>query len=402
MKLGLYCSPLGGVTPPFGHSRKEVATALIAGAAAIIGAGVTAAATSSSVSSTNEANKQMTEDANKTNLQIARETNEMSQQQFNQNMQWSKEQFATQRKYALEDREYNSIENQVKRAINAGINPSAVIGNGSAGYSTTPVGSVSLPSQSNFQAGYAQAGHVDPVHYDFSGISEGIGHAVDAFNQSRMISADIENKNADTQIKRADSMTRLSENIARVRKLYTENEALLQSNKLSESTRKKIEAEQEQIRQNMEYFESVKDDMAKGVRLTNTRVERETRHMDFEESMRMAELAIQRKLADSGVDLNAAHAALALSQASESDQRKAGIKDVNEFNKKVEAFRIAKERYESEAAKFESVDAFLNSGTGHRSIKQYRDATKDLDDIMDNLGIKFGKDGFKFSPKILK
>lgn len=399
MKLGLYCSPLGGVTPPFGHSRKEIGTLMALGTLAVGVGSVIAGA--SAQSSANEANKQMTEDTNKTNLQIARETNEMSQAQFNSNMQWSKEQFGLQRQYALEDREYNSIQNQVNRALAAGINPSAVIGNGSAAHSTTPVGSVSLPSQSNFQTGYAQAGHVDPVNYDFSGISESIGHTVDAFNQSRMISANVENTNADTQIKRADAMTRLSENLARVRKLYTENEALLQSNKLNEATRNKIQAEQKSIEQQMSYFESVKDDMAKGVRLTNTRVERETKHLDFEENMRMAELAIQKKLADSGINLNSANAALALSQASESEQRKAGIKDVQDFNRKVEAFRIAKERYETEAAKFSSVDAFLNSGSGHRSIQQYREAVKDLDDIMNGLGLEHTKEGFKFKPKFV-
>lgn len=330
MKLGLYCSPLGGVTPPFGHSRKEVAAAIIGAVGAIAATTISAAANSSSVSSANEANKKNMEDTNATNLQIARETNEMSQQQFNQNMQWSKEQFATQRQYALEDREYNSIENQVKRAVNAGINPSAVIGNGSAAYSTTPVGSVGTPSQSNFHVPHMEASHVEPTQYDFSGLSEGVGHAVDAFNQSRMINAQVENTNADTQIKRADSMTRLAENIARVRKLYTENEALLQSNKLSEATRKKIEAEQKQIEQEMQYFEEVKDDLVRGVRLGNTRTEREMEHMGFDEMMRMYELDMQRDLANSQISLNSANSALAIANSGKAAAETNGIAYNNE------------------------------------------------------------------------
>lgn len=312
MKLGVICSPLGGCLPPFGHSRKEIATAAIIGiaasAAAAIGGTV---ANTIAQNHANNANEDMVKDTNRTNYQIAQETNEMSQQQFQQNMDWSKEQFSKQREFALEDREYNSIQNQVKRAINAGINPAAVIGNGSAAYSTTPVSSVGTPSQSNFQAPHMEAGHVDPVHYDFSGISESVGHAVDAYNNSRMINAQIENTYADTQIKRADSFTRLAENMARVRKLYTENEALLQSNKLSESTRKKIEAEQKSIEQQMSYFESVKEDMSKGIRLGNTRVEREMKHIDFQEEhmadeskRAWTELGIHRALANSQIKLN--------------------------------------------------------------------------------------------------
>lgn len=312
MKLGVICSPLGGSQPPFGHSRKEAATAAIIGAiaTAAIGAG-SAIANNVAQNHANNANQDMVKDTNRTNYQIAQETNEMSQQQFNQNMDWSKEQFGLQRQYALEDREYNSIENQVKRAINAGINPAAVIGNGSAAYSTTPVSSVGTPSQSNFQVPHMDSGHVDPVHYDFSGISESVGHAVDAFNQSRMINAQIENMNADTQIKRHQDLTTVAEGLARVRKMYSENEVMLQNAKLSESTRKKIEAEQDQIRQNMEYFETVKDDLVRGVRLGNTRVEREMKHIDFQEEQmadesRRAwiELGIKRALANSQINLN--------------------------------------------------------------------------------------------------
>lgn len=309
MKLGLYCSPLGGVTPPFGHSRKEIGTLVALGGLALAAGGTIASVASQN--SANNTNLDAVREANAANLQIARETNEMSQQQFNQNMNWSKEQFGLQRQYALEDREYNSIENQVRRAVAAGINPAAVIGNGSAAHQTTPVGSVGTPSQSNFQVPHMEAGHVEPVNYDFSGISESVGHAVDAYNNSRMINAQVENIYADTQIKRHQDLTTVAEGLGRVRKLYSENQSLLASANLSEATRKKIEKEQEKIEQEMKYFEQVKDDLARGVRLGNTRVEREMKHIDFQEEQMAdeskrawTELGIKRALANSQIKLN--------------------------------------------------------------------------------------------------
>lgn len=391
MKLGLFCCPLGGSQPPFGHSRIEISL----GAALAIGIGTAVAGTagaiasSSSASSANEANKAMTEDTNKTNLQIARETNEMSAQQFDQNMQWSKEQFGLQRKYALEDRDYNSIENQVKRAIAAGINPSAVIGNGSASYSSHPVGAVGLPSQSSFQVPHMQAGHVDPVHYDFSGISEGIGHAVDAFQQSRLASANIDNINADTQIKRADSMTRLAENIARVRKLYTENEALLQSNKLSEATRKKIEIEQDEIKQQMEYFEEVKDDLAHGVRLGNTRVEREMQHMDFDEMMRMYELDMQRDLANSQISLNSASAALAIANGGKVAAETNGIAYNNEVKSAADLVASTKALLDKKLEMLGKKGAVAVLVT-LKEYKAYKNALKKYNKVILYAGKKYG------------
>lgn len=387
MKLGLYCSPLGGVTPPFGHSRKEIGTLVALGTLAVGVGSVIAGA--SAQSSANEANKQMTEDTNKTNLQIARETNEMSQQQFNQNMQWSKEQFAKQREYALEDREYNSIQNQVNRALAAGINPSAVIGNGSAAHSTTPVGSVSLPSQSNFQAGYAQAGHVDPVNYDFSGISESVGHAVEAFQNSRLINARIENMYADTQIKRHQDLTTVAEGLARVRKLYSENEALLQSAKLSDSTRKKIEAEQDQIRQNMQYFEEVKDELVRGVRLGNNRVERETQHIGFKEMMEQYRVDIQRDLADSQISLNSANSALAIANSGKAAAEAEGIAYNNEV--KSAADLVASTKAHLDEAQEQSAKAgIFKPLVTFKEYKAYKNALKHYNKVILYAGKKHG------------
>lgn len=387
MKLGLYCSPLGGVTPPFGHSRKEIGTLVALGTLAV-GVG-SVIASSASQNSANNANLDMVRETNATNLQIARETNEMSQQQFNENMNWSKEQFGLQRQYALEDREYNSIQNQVKRALAAGINPSAVIGNGSAAHSTTPVGSMSLPSQSNFQTGYAQAGHVDPVNYDFSGISESVGHAYDAFNQSRLISANIDNMNADTQIKRHQDLTTVAEGLARVRKLYTENEVMLQNARLSEATRKKIEKEQEKIEQEMQYFEEVKDELVRGVRLGNNRVERETQHIGFKEMMEQYRVDIERDLADSAISLNSANSALAIANSGKAAAETAGIAYNNEVKSAADLVASTKAHLDEAQEQAAKAGVFKPIVT-YKEYKAYKNALKRYNKVILYAGKRHG------------
>ena len=94
--------------------------------------------------------------ANKTNLQIARETNASNekiwQNQANyQTQMWN------------ETNEYNSPQKQKERLLAAGINPSAVLGNGSMAEASN----LSAPS-----ANPAVGAHVEPVNYA-AGISNG-------------------------------------------------------------------------------------------------------------------------------------------------------------------------------------------------------------------------------------
>lgn len=388
MKLvSLFARPLGVDSTPFGHSEKSIASAIIAGVAAVASSVIASAANSSSVSSTNAANLQAQADANATNKEIARETNEMSQAQFNSNMQWSREQFYKQREYALEDREYNSIQNQVQRAVAAGINPAAVIGNGSAAYSTTPVGSVGTPSQSNFQAAHMDAGHLDPVHYDFSGISEGVGHAIDAYQNSRLIDAQVENYRYDSQIKRADAATRLSENIARIRKIYSENQSLLASSNLSDATRMKIEADQRKIEQEMEYFEEVKDDLVRGVRLGNTRVEREMKHMDFEEMMEQYRVDIQRDLADSQISLNSANSALAIANEGKVAAERESIEYNNEVKSAADLVASTKAHL-NEAQEQAAKTGVFKPLVTFKEYKAYKNALKHYNKVIYYAGKK--------------
>lgn len=314
MKLGLYCSPLGGVTPPFGHSRKEVVTAaIIAGAATVAAAAGTAISNASSVSATNKANKQITEDTNATNLQIARETNEMSQHQFNKNMEWLQTQFAKEREYALEDREYNSIENQVNRAVAAGINPSAIIGNGSAAHQTTPVSSVGAPSQSNFQAGYAQASHAEPTTFDFSGLSEGIGHAVDAYYQNKLVKASSEKANYDTQIASANAATQLWENVERIQNMIADTDYKISQSGVSKEQKNNLIKQREMLEEDLKFARDSYHHRMKQLETGNalmdaqaSKTRREERYIDFEQALAVKRLEIDSALAKSNIQLNSA------------------------------------------------------------------------------------------------
>lgn len=104
-------------------------------------------------------------DANRTNLQIARENNAQAYKMFQEQNQFNLDMWNKQN-------EYNLPSEQVKRLLAAGINPSAVMGNGSS----TPAGSLtSAPAPSLQQA------HVEPFRPDID-----TSGAVNALLQSQM------------------------------------------------------------------------------------------------------------------------------------------------------------------------------------------------------------------------
>lgn len=116
-------------------------------------------------------------DVNETNLQIARETNKAnreqleSQQQFALDM-WNKEQ------------EYNRLSNQVSRAREAGINPSAIIGNGSA----EVAGQISNPAGNPMIGATMQA--YDPSR-SFSEVGTIAEQAINGYYQNRLLNSQV-------------------------------------------------------------------------------------------------------------------------------------------------------------------------------------------------------------------
>ena len=129
--------------------------------------------------------------ANQTNLQIARETNSS-----NEKLWQNQANYQTQMWNATN--EYNSPEKQKQRLLAAGINPSAVLGNGSIAEASN----LSAPS-----ANPAVGAHVEPVNY-MAGISQGISNGLNAFFDSQLKNREIQKRDYENQILNSDSIYR--------------------------------------------------------------------------------------------------------------------------------------------------------------------------------------------------
>lgn len=116
-------------------------------------------------------------DVNETNLQIARETNKAN-----------REQLETQQQFALDmwnkEQEYNRLSNQVSRAREAGINPSAIIGNGSA----EVAGQISDPAGNPMIGATMQA--YDPSR-SFSEVGNIAEQAINGYYQNRLLNSQV-------------------------------------------------------------------------------------------------------------------------------------------------------------------------------------------------------------------
>lgn len=386
MKLGLYCSPLGGSQPPFGHSRKEAWVVPVVMAATAVFDGVM---NSVGQNKANNANMDAVNATNATNLQISRETNAMSQQQFNDNMKWAHEQFAKQREYALEDREYNSIENQVRRALAAGINPSSVVGNGSAAHSTTPVSSVGLPSQSNFQAGYAQAGHVEPVEYDFTGLRESVGHAMDAYYENRLKLANTRKTNADAQTAEINNLTQHLKNLAELRKTMAQIDREIADKNTSEAQREKLIKEKEQIQQFIdeqnETFGLRKQKLEKG----NALLDKESEKIDADIIHQKNQDQIARDLANSQISLNDSNSALAIASEGKVAAETNGILYNNEVKSAADLVASTKAQLDKKLEML-GQKGVVAAVTTLSEYKAYKDALKHYKKVILYAGKKYG------------
>jgi hypothetical protein len=116
---------------------------------------------------------------------ITNETNwQINRQQFAKNMEWAREQFYNQRKFALEDRDYNDPSRVVERLQRAGVNPSSYFGQGqSATSSVSPTGGASASSSSSIGAGRSAPYSWSPVNF-----GDEI-NAINAYNQSELAKA---------------------------------------------------------------------------------------------------------------------------------------------------------------------------------------------------------------------
>lgn len=155
-----------GDSSPFAPGSKMIAPAIVAGSAA--GLGSIASSLLGGIFGSS---------ANRQNVALQRETNEQNYKIFKENQAWQEDMWNKQN-------EYNLPENQVQRLLAAGINPSSVFGNGSA----TPAGAVGGVSSPTMHAP-----GVNPYQPQID-----TGSAVNAYQQSQMITAQRKKLNAET------------------------------------------------------------------------------------------------------------------------------------------------------------------------------------------------------------
>lgn len=293
---------------PFAPKKKCIPLAVFAGAAL---AGMASAAMSAdSQDSANRTNLKMTQDTNATNREIARETNAMQQAQFDANQTWLREQFYAQRAFDLENRDYNSIQNQVSRLMSAGINPAFGLGQSQGATATSSVSPVGATPQSNFQTGYAEAGHVDPISYDFSGIGEAVGHSVNAYYQNQLINEQTKGQQVSNDIARATAAVQVSKQIQELRNMQQDYRNKLSDRKLTDAQRMKIEADADMLDRQIAVFTNQMDALSKQPKLNNDLMLQQKENIKWSTEILKIEASIKPALAASQIRLNSSQMAV--------------------------------------------------------------------------------------------
>lgn len=372
---------------PFGSSDKCIATMIGALGAATIGAlaaGATSASNSSSQKSANATNLQISRETSERNYQIAKETNEMSQAQFNTNLNWLKEQFYKQREYALDERAYQDPSNIVDRLLKAGVNPAFGLGQGQM--ATPAVSAVGAPSQSSFQAGYSQAGHVDPVTVDYTGIGQSLGHAFDAFMSNELINAQTKKTNNEAQIAGVQAAMELSRQMSSLRKEYAEVENLLSSARLSDSQRQNLQKQRDLLDREIEFATLSLNDRIEQLQTGNElaraqkkRLDRETQHIDFEEWLASHRLQIESRLADSNIRLNSSHVSQMMAQISligaQVQSEVARGRNINEDTVTKQIINVIKDLEKEESKTYHGI---TNDNPSTKTVYYFAKYVKDL------------------------
>lgn len=160
----------------------------ISAGAALLGTGVTAAANASSVKR-----------ANSTNYQIAQMNNEFNAEMMQKQMGFTEHMYDR----SLED---TSPSAQMQRYRQAGINPYMAVGNISGGSGQT--GSVSAAQASPVQ--------MQPNRYDFSGLSQIVGNAIQAYNNMRLGTANERKVNQEADQLQIENQYKGAEMLARI------------------------------------------------------------------------------------------------------------------------------------------------------------------------------------------
>lgn len=294
-------SPFGSFAP----SEKRWPLVLAAGigaTASLIGTGASAMSNSAA----NAANLEAVREQNKTNLQIARENNATSQGQFNRNMQWLEEQFYKQREFELQNQAYNTPEAITNRLRQAGINPAYAIGQYGTGSASSSVSPVGAPSPSQLATAHMEAGHVEPFNYDFTGISEAVGHSINAYYQNKLLNEQTKSQEADTQIKRATAATAMMREINNLRQQEADIVVKLSQSHLNKSEREKLEADRDSIRQQINYFNDIQSELKSKLSKENMLLDKQYEKIDSDIDLNRVEMVLRPALAQANIRLSRA------------------------------------------------------------------------------------------------
>lgn len=219
------------------------------------------------------------------------------------------------------ENEYNSPAEQLKRAMEAGINPNSaiqgILGNSQAG-------EVRTSPQSGAQAsGPAASGKMSSPPT----IGALIGQSVNSFWQNQFLEAQTRNVNQDTENKGEEY-----HNIIEARN------GMVQARKNMEKEFEKLGFETDMAKEQLDFFRDIKDDQIQILQqtYTNLQTENEIQKQTKENLKKEGELLDQQKDINQGVIAkNAAETELAKAQTGVAESTKTGIDTDNDLKQKI-------------------------------------------------------------------
>lgn len=189
---------------------------VISGLTGLIGAGITAGSSTAATIATNQANKQIAQMNNAFNEKMMQKqmayNKEMYQQQLGDQWQFYNDAKQTQLGLYEDAKDYNSAASQRQRLQDAGLNPFLMLSGGNAG----SVQSQAMPHGAAPSVQGVSAPTAAPYSVDYSGISSGLGHAIDAYTQLRSQKSQADKLDAEASNIRIEGKYKAAEMVARI------------------------------------------------------------------------------------------------------------------------------------------------------------------------------------------
>ncbi len=189
---------------------------VISGLTGLIGAGITAGSSTAATIATNQANKQIAQMNNAFNEKMMQKqmsyNKEMYQQQLGDQWQFYNDAKQTQLGLYEDAKDYNSAAAQRQRLEDAGLNPFLMMNGGNAG----SVQSQAVPHGAAPSAQGVSVPTAAPYSVDYSGISSGLGHAIDAYTQLRAQKSQADKLDAEASNIRIEGKYKAAEMVANI------------------------------------------------------------------------------------------------------------------------------------------------------------------------------------------